>query len=66
MIAANNHFHYALYSAIILLVLLIHGGRPIESASSKLTIALMSLLMLGEALIRMSRRARRHEDRGDE
>ena len=49
----REHIHYALYSTVILAVLLLHGNDPIESVSSKLTIVLMSLLILGEGLARI-------------
>ena len=42
-------FHYALYSLVIFIAVLMHGDAPIESASSKLTIVLMALLIFGEA-----------------
>ncbi len=58
MNTARNHIHYAIYSAIILMVLVIHADRPIESASSKLTIVLMGLLIFGEAVIRVLRARR--------
>ena len=48
-------FHYALYSLIIFIAVLMHGNAPIESASSKLTIVLMALLIFGEAAARIIR-----------
>jgi len=51
----REHGHYALYSAIILGVMILHGSDPIVGTNSKLTIVLMTLLILGEALVRMRR-----------
>ena len=60
----REHIHYLIYSAIILGVMILHGARPIESTSSKLTIVLMSLLICGEALVRVTRaRTRSPEQR---
>jgi len=52
----REHIHYALYAAIILGVMILHGSDPIVSTNSKLTIVLMSLLILGESLVRVLRR----------
>ena len=57
--SAKEHFHYALYSLIILIVVILHADRPISSTSSKLTIVLMALMIFGEAVIRMLQRWRR-------
>lgn len=46
-------FHYALYSLIIFIAVVRLGDAPIESASSKLTIVLMALLIFGEAATRV-------------
>ena len=57
----REHIHYALYSSVILVVLLLHGNDPIESVSSKLTIVLMSLLILGEGLARVFKDLRKRK-----
>ena len=49
----REHIHYALYSSVILAVMLIHGDDPISTTPSKLTIVLMSLLIFGEAAVRL-------------
>jgi len=51
--------HYALYSAIIIVAMLIHGSEPITSTSGKLTIVLMALLIFGESVARMIKRRNR-------
>ena len=51
----REHIHYALYAAIVLGVMIMHGSTPIVSTNSKLTIVLMSLLILGESLVRILR-----------
>jgi len=51
----REHIHYALYATIILDVMILHGSEPIARTNSKLTIVLMSLLILGESLIRFLR-----------
>ncbi len=55
----REHMHYALYSAIIIVAMLIHGNEPITSTSSKLTIVLMALLIFGESVARMIKRRNR-------
>ncbi|MDJ0708770.1 MAG: hypothetical protein QNJ14_00200 [Woeseiaceae bacterium] len=55
----REHIHYALYASVILAVLLIHGNDPIAGTSSKLTIVLMSLLIFGEAAIRVVKELRK-------
>ena len=52
----REHVHYALYSSIIIVAMLIHGNDPITSASSKLTIMLIALLIFGESIVRIVRR----------
>lgn len=59
--SSSFEIHCALYTSIILLAVLLHGDRPIAGASSKLTIVLMSLLILAEAIARLVR-ARRAPD----
>ncbi len=54
----GTHLHYALYSSVVLALLLLHGDQPIESTASKLTIFIMCGLMLGEAVTRMIQAAR--------
>ncbi len=54
----SEQIHYALYAAIILGVVVLHADKPIAGTNSKLTIVLMSLLILGEALARMVRAAK--------
>lgn len=51
----STHVHCALYATIVLLVVVLHGNQPIESASSKLTIALMSGLILAESAAKAMR-----------
>jgi uncharacterized membrane protein YGL010W len=54
----KEHVHYAIYSTIILAVMVLHANAPIAGTNSKLTIVLMSLLILGESLVRLVRAAR--------
>jgi len=60
-ILKSEHFHYALYSLIIFVAVLRHGNAPIESASSKLTIVLMALLIFGEAAAHIIREYRNRQ-----
>lgn len=54
----KEHAHYAIYSSIILAVMVLHADAPISDTSSKLTIVMMSLLILGEAAVRVLRARR--------
>ena len=55
----REHAHYAIYSSIILAVMILHANSPVSSTNSKLTIVLMSLLIFGEALTRVLRAAKK-------
>jgi hypothetical protein len=54
----TEHVHYANYSTVILAVMILHANAPIAATNSKLTIVLMSLLILGEAMVRIVRAAK--------
>ena len=51
----STHVHCALYAAIALVTVLMHGGRPIDGVSSKLTILLMCGFILAESAVRAVR-----------
>ena len=59
--SSSFEIHSALYASITFLAVVLHGDRPIAGASSKLTIVLMSLLIISEAIARLVRARRASE-----
>ena len=50
--STTQHLRYGFYAAVILAVMVLHADAPIAGTSSKLTIVLMALLIIGESLVR--------------
>ncbi|MDJ0655079.1 MAG: hypothetical protein QNJ40_13035 [Xanthomonadales bacterium] len=51
----RSQLHIGVYAAVIVATVLLHGDRPIQSTSAKLTLLLMGLMILADAVLQLWR-----------
>ena len=49
----RSQLHIGVYAAVIVATVLLHGDRPIQSTSAKLTLLLMGLMILADAVLQL-------------